>query len=463
MVAELRRQGVRSIAYVDDFGGAPPAPPGVPATRVQAVAAFQFVATLLSHLGVLFHPAKGTRDGPQQMQLLGHVINSRDGIYQLPTERVGNTVAQAVALTRYAAAHQWWVGFKALRRFCDTAVSSTLSGLGARLHLRRLFHVLQFRHPISRNAWLGHEALTDLNLWVNLAAHAAGGRPIRPGTANLLLDTDASGVGSGADLRSLLEARGVFGSLRSGLHINVFELGEITLALRAFRDAVFASTIIRPRTDSMVALGVLRGQSFHYLVLMDEYRSLHALCRNMGVEVRAEHLSSAFNAWGDRLSRERDTTDWTLRDASFSKLAAEYGQLTVERFDSYLNARCPGFYTRWAAPGGLGVDALAHCWQCENSSASPQFHVVGLVVHDILAECAAATLVAPEWRAQPWWSRAVEAASEWWVLPLADGVYTYATRSTPTPRLQWRTVVFHFSAVAACATTPSAGPSSFLA
>lgn len=453
VVAELRRQGFRIIAYVDDFGGAPPAPPGVPATKGQAIAAFHFVAALLKRLGLLLHPAKGTWDGPQVMQLLGHLVNTRAGIYQLPPERVAKTTALAVALSRYASSHQRWVGFKTLRRFCGTAVSTTLSVPDARLHLRSLFNALQFRHPASGDCRLGHQAVHDLQWWVDLKRHAAGGRPIWPGAATILMDTDASGLGWGAVLGSLLEARGYHGSLRSGLHINVLELGAITLALRSFRSHIPPGTIIRLRTDSMVALGVLNAQSSRSLVLMDEYRTLHALCQAMGVELRAEHLSSALNEWADRLSREHDSTDWTLRAATFARLDAEFGPYTVDLFASDLNARCPRFYTRWAAPRALGVNALAHTWVGENAWANPPFHLVGPVVFKIIAEGAAVTLIAPEWRAQPWWSRAVEAATEWRVLPAADGVHTHGTRSSPAPTPQWRTAVFRFSTPAPSATT----------
>eukprot|EP00170_Pyropia_yezoensis_P009456 contig_41764_g9492 len=37
VVGHLREVGYRILAYVDDFGGAPPAPPGRPATRAQAI------------------------------------------------------------------------------------------------------------------------------------------------------------------------------------------------------------------------------------------------------------------------------------------------------------------------------------------------------------------------------------------------------------------------------------------
>lgn len=460
VVGALRELGFRIIAYVDDFGGAPPAPPGVPATPEQAAAAFLLVAALLLRLGLLLHPVKGTRDGPTQMQLLGHTVDTVAGIFRLPKTRVDKVVGQARALMRHALAHERWVGFRALRRFCGTAVSTTLSVPTARYHLRSLFTAMQFRHPRSGDARLGAQAVKDLAWWTGLEDHSKLGRPIWPGAASLTMDTDASGVGWGAVLGGLVEARGYHGTLRSGLHINVLELGAITLALRSFRGSIPPGTIIRLRTDSMVALGVINATSSRSPVLMNEYRALHELCTEMDVELRVEHVSSALNEWADRLSRENDSTDWTLLDATWGALEAEYGPHTVDLFATDINARYRRFYTRRAAPGALGTNALTYDWAGENGWANPPFHLVGPVVSKIISDKATVTLIAPAWRAQPWWRRATEAATEWRLLPPAAGVFTHGSRSTPAPTPFWRTAVFRFSGGPACATTRTVGSSS---
>eukprot|EP00170_Pyropia_yezoensis_P000990 contig_4604_g993 len=73
VVQHLRELGFRMMAYVDDFGGAPPAPPGQPARRAQAIAAYHLVERLFCELKLRMHPTKGERDGPTQVHLLGHL------------------------------------------------------------------------------------------------------------------------------------------------------------------------------------------------------------------------------------------------------------------------------------------------------------------------------------------------------------------------------------------------------
>lgn len=273
----------------------------------------------------------------------------------------------------------------------------------------------------------------------------------------MLLDTDASGLGWGAVLDLDSEARGFHGVDRNGLHINCLELGAVTLSLKSFRHLIPPGTVLRLRTDSMVALYVIQSGSSRSPVLMNEMRAHYELCAAMEVELRVEHVSSVLKAWADRLSREHDSTDWTLSAAAFSLLEARYGPHTVDLFASDKTARCARFYSRWYCPGTLGTNAFLHTWAGENAWANPPFHLVGAVVNNILATGATVTFVAPEWRAQPWWRRAVDGCLEWQRLPPADGVFKHASRSTPAPQPFWRTVAFRFGATPISATTPSAG------
>lgn len=260
----------------------------------------------------------------------------------------------------------------------------------------------------------------------------------------MLLDTDASGTRWGAVLNSSAEARGCHGVDRNGLHINCLELGAVTRALLSFRHLIPAGSIIRLRPDSMVALHVMRAGSSRSPALMSEMRDLFHLCNDMDVELRIEHVSSALNEWADRLSREHDSTDWTLLPAAFASLNAEYGPHSIDLFASTESARCSRFYSRWMCPGSLGANAFLHDWQGENCWANPPFHLVGAVISHVLRTDATVTLIAPVWRAQQWWRRAVDGCTDWHILPAADGVFTHASQSELTTTPFWRTAVFRF-------------------
>eukprot|EP00168_Porphyra_purpurea_P018165 TRINITY_DN662_c0_g1_i10.p1 TRINITY_DN662_c0_g1~~TRINITY_DN662_c0_g1_i10.p1 ORF type:complete len:892 (+),score=165.22 TRINITY_DN662_c0_g1_i10:970-3645(+) len=444
VVQHLRELGFRILAYVDDFGGAPPAPDGQPATRAQARAAYNLVEQLFGELGLKLHPTKGVKDGPTRLRLLGHVIDTLMERFILPDDRVDTIVGQASTLSRRATAHRRWVSFRQLRVFCGTAVSTTLSVPSARYHLRSLFTALQHRHPSSGDARLGRQALKDLLWWTQLQANAATGRAIWPGAATMLLDTDASGVGWGGVLDGI-EARGHHGVDRNGLHINCLELGAVTLCLRSFRNLIPAGSVIRLRTDSMVALGVMRAGSSRSPILMQQMRDLHELVEEVQVDLRVEHVSSVLNDWADRLSREHDSTDWTLDAVTFTSLDTAYGPHSIDLFACDTTARCPRFFSRWMCPGTLATNAMTQDWTGENAWANPPFHLMGAVISKVIRTGATVTLIAPVWRAQLWWQRAVDGCAEWHLLPVTAGVPPHVSPSQQARKPFWRTAVFLFA------------------
>jgi len=457
VVQHLREQDFRIMAYVDDFGGAPPAAAGLSERRAQAVAAYRIVELLFDELGLMMHLLKSVRDGPTQVRLLGHLVDNRVGRFLLPADRAYKLVGQALALSRHAMGYRRWVNFAALRRACGTAVSTTRSVPTDRYHLRSLSTALRYRHPSSGDVSLGRHATKDLLWWTELQGHAATGRSIWLGAASMLLDTDASGPGWGTVLDQHAEAWGYHGIDRNGLHINCLELGEVTRALHSFEHLNPGGSVIRLRTDSMVALGVMRAGSSRSPALMTETRDLHELFSDMKVELRVDHVSSVLNDWAYRPARENDFTDWTLGSASFSRLDAIYGPHSVDLFASSIKTKCERFYSGWIFPGAVGVKSLRHNWHGENARANPSFHLVVAVITHILTVNATATLIAPEWRAQPWWRRAVHGCTEWHRLPAEDWVFTHGSASGPGIWPFWRTVVFRFAQIPLCATTPSAG------
>lgn len=306
------------------------------------------------------------RNRPTQVRLLGHLVDTRLARFLLPPDRVDKLVAAAEALSRQASANRRWVSLTALRRFCGAVMSTSLSVPYARYHLRSLYNALQHRNARPGQARLGHLALRDLRWWTELQSQAATGRPLWPGAASMLLDTDASGAGWGAVLNLGAEARAYHGVDRNGLHINCLELGAVTRALKSFRHLIPLGTTLRLHTDSMVALYVMRSGSSRSPVLMAEMRELHGLCDEMEVVLEVEHVSSVLNAWADRLSREHDSTDWTLQLSALRRLDAQYGPHTVDLFTTTDRARTARFYSTWLCPGALATNSLAHVWVGEN-------------------------------------------------------------------------------------------------
>lgn len=142
VVAELRRLRFRIVAYVDDFGGAPPSAPGLPASTQEALDGGGVVRAPLDDLGLSLHPRKGVWHGPQQLPLLGHVVDTARGLFILKPERAGRIMTAAARFLGRASNHRRWVKVRPLRSICGLAVSSSLSVVSARFHLHALYTCL---------------------------------------------------------------------------------------------------------------------------------------------------------------------------------------------------------------------------------------------------------------------------------------------------------------------------------
>lgn len=308
VVAALRKMGFRLIAYVDDFGGAPPSPPGKPASVPDALAGGEAVRTLLSRLGLGLHPRKGVWTGPTCLPLLGHLVDTERGMFILQPGRADKVMRAARSLLARAGKHRRWVPAKTLRNFCGLGVSTTLSVTTARLHLRALYNALG--GTMAGDVQLSHQGMRDLAWWANLASNAGLGRALWPGEPSHTLHTDASLTWWGAVLDGVLPARGFHAPERKGAHINVLELVTVRLALESFlRFLTQRDTWLLLKSDSTVTVGAVNALSSRSPAIMRELRLLHERCLAQGLTIRAEHLPSAFNAYADRLSREGDSTD----------------------------------------------------------------------------------------------------------------------------------------------------------
>lgn len=199
-------------------------------------------------------------------------------------------------------------------------------------------------------------------------------------------------------------ARGFHAPDRRRLHINVHDLGTVRLSLQSFVGLLRAEadTIVRLMINFLVGVHVINNGTPRSAALMQELRFLHAWCERHGVHLRASHVPSAVNFAADRLSRAADRTNWSLSDAAFHRLGAEYGPHTLDLFATSRNRKCRRYYSATADPRTAGVDALSHDWAGENCRANPPFQLMRAVVDKIVRTRATVTLIAPVWKAQPW-------------------------------------------------------------
>ena len=97
---------------------------------------------------------------------------------------------------------------------------------------------------------------------------------------------------------------------------------------------------------------------------------------------------------------QQSTYSWKLNPKVFRYLYSLFGLHTIDRFADISNFQVPKL-----DPLTSGVDALAQQnWADHNNFVKAPFHLIPKVLDVIIKQKTTATVIAPLWPAQPWYS-----------------------------------------------------------
>lgn len=286
-------------------------------------------------------------------------------------------------------------------------------------------------------------ALADLEWWCSLATSPDVGRALWQQPVIGELTTDSCEYGWGGLLGRLVPARGFFSADDQAAHINVQEVRAMLYTLQSFPN-LRGPGVIRFRLDSMVSVHVLNSMRSMSPALMNVVRALHAELHRRQLRAEGYWLSTVANAHADRLSRDRDSSDWRLRRSVFSVLYARWGPFTIDRFATTLNTHLFRFNSAVANPNSEAVDAYRQRWGgAEHNYINPPLSQAALAIAKVAADGASAVLVPPVWPAQPWWARINHLAQAAVLLPDGAPLFKHGRYMGPGHSPRWQTAAFY--------------------
>ena len=425
--------GVRVLPYLDDFLF-------VFASREQAVAGAAWIKEVISFLGLSWHPTKCVWDPVQSVQHLGLTINSMNGLFEVPKEKLAKLRRLAVGLRVTAKKNKRLVSKRDLAQLCGFAQSVKLALVPAQLFLRNLYEDLAQPVGWSGKVQLSRRSMRDLDWWCDIPQKHCSA-PIHVGPAAVHLSVDASGHSWGAVLQGR-QAHGAWSASELPEHINWKELRAVRMALLSFLPLV-QGRVVCIREDNTGTQAVLGKGASRSKPLHNEYRLLWEFLQEHAIVLEVERVASADNE-ADEPSRLVDTSVYQLHPDWFRLLEQRYGPHDVDLFASHTNTHLPRFFSRFHCPGTAGVDSLQQPWAGLNAYGHPPITPDFLlsVVQKVREERATVTLVVPYWTAQPWWQLLMELASDVLFLPSSTGLFTPAGKGPgrfPRPPV-WRVV-----------------------
>ena len=140
-------------------------------------------------------------------------------------------------------------------------------------------------------------------------------------------------------------------------------------------------------------------------MLSDLMKTIWSTANQNNIHLSARHLAGSLNIRADELSCQVAPQDWFLNRNTFGTLDRMWGPHTIDRFASEVNAQLPVYNSRFWDPHTSGIDVIMQCnWKQHNNFVTPPFAMIPKVLSTVQAQEAHATLIAPAWRNQCWYT-----------------------------------------------------------
>jgi hypothetical protein len=166
--------------------------------------------------------------------------------------------------------------------------------------------------------------------------------------------------------------------------------------------------------DNQAVIHILTGLTSRSPALMTELRKLWWLLDVNDIQLRAKYIRSAANVWADRLSRDRDSSDWMFNPRLCREIHHSWSACSVDQFASANNKQLPRFNSYMHDPQSEAVDAMAQsdaAWRAERNWCNPPWHMLGEVAAKLRNSGAPAIVVAPSWHSETWYQQLLALSS----------------------------------------------------
>ena len=233
--------------------------------------------------------------------------------------------------------------------------------------------------------------------------NALRGNPPPPThTQELRLYSDAPRSGWGAHLLDQ-SASGLWSHRETLLHINIFEMKTLFLALQAFQDTITDQRVTAMCDNSMVVAYVSKQGGTVSDSLCELTGQLLRWTEAHNVLLKARYLPGQSNVLS--LRNQVLGAEWSLLPQVAKKIICTWGSPTIDLFATHLNAKLPLYRSLIPDPQAVFEDAFRHPWNHLDVYAFPPFHLVERVVARVRENPnLSMTLIAPLWPEKSWFA-----------------------------------------------------------
>lgn len=404
LAAACHRSGLKLHTYLDDW-----------LLRAQdrqmLIRQRDFLLQLTAELGFLVNEEKSSMIPSQDFTYIGVRFRTDLGISLPPPKRVEAIISQTTTLRNQPS-----VKAITILRWLGLVNSAADHIPWGRLHMRPMQIFLlsvwrPHRDSLDQMLYLPHDLLKEAwSFWTDESLLCQG-MPLSSPSPQIVVQTDASLSGWGAQVDSGHLVSGEWSPLEAEHHINWLELRAVEKALGEVSAIVQGKVVLIKSDNSTTVQYINRQGGTRSGTLCSLTFRLLRWCRCKGIVLRAEHIPGRLNLIPDALSRSGTLapTEWSLPRHFVSSLCDLWWDPKVDLFANHLNHRLPLYVAPAWDPRAMAVDALSMSWDNMVAYAFPPFALVPLVLDKVgRSSVCRIILVAPLWPKRSWFPRILE-------------------------------------------------------
>ena len=396
---------VRIILYIDDFLV-------IAKSKEEAEQHMSQVLCLLSDLGWHINWKKSDLIPKKKQMFLGFLVDTegQDVYLRIPYQKKRSIKRDIMKLIRTPL-----VPIRLLARIAGTCQSLSRGFAATPIYIRNLLQLIskmmESRDWDDKKILLPSKVKEDLLRWLEILQNWKGESLVKKPIDNIL-ETDSSDLAWGAHIVDKeKKAQGRWNLEWINRHINEKELQAVLKAIRTFKEELRGKNLLI-KIDNKVAMTYLNRMTGRIRSLAKIARRIFELVDELGMKIQAVYIPSKENKIADRLSREKDLHNWEISEETFNRVDKKFGPHSIDRFADNQNYKVKRFNSRLSHHKAEAIDALSQTWRGENNWIAPPFPLIKKVIQKLKLKRAEATVIVPEWRAQPWYQQLKELASE---------------------------------------------------
>ena len=400
VVSFLRQQGIRNSVFVDDFI--------VLLRTLCATDHKDFVLQVLEELGWQINVEKSKLERSTSAEFIGYIVysNGKYGPWIQVTHKKLHKLRRHI---RYALSKEK-IPAKFLAKIGGECIAMMKAIILAKLLLRNMYRTLASRDSWASDLTLDFHCTKDLQWWLD-ALKNWNGAPLCRTQQQIQIATDASGSGWGGVCKTRnLEASGVWTKDVSFQPSNFRELLAIYKTLQSFQNDLKGKAV-QVLSDNVTAVAYINKMGGSSMIMSDLMKSIFVLTQENDIQLSAKFLAGKLNNHADFLSRIVSPYEWKLHPGVFNQLDMLWGPHTVDRFASEMSTQLPRYNSLYSDPSTEAIDAMTQDWKKENNFINPPFWMLNRIVAKLIREKAAATIIAPTWKAHPWYQKLQQIAT----------------------------------------------------